>query len=138
MASMLLRQWKIKGEYKMKKAIFALGFVALASNAQAETVYFQKVYDAPNKTASNIESAMNLRNDKVIIQCDNGWLGKINFIGNVQLEPKDNKYRLTFKNFKADTGYQLAELPQNKESCDKAMNLLATDMHQTVLKWSDF
>jgi hypothetical protein len=52
------------------------------------------------------------------IDCDKGWLGKITMYGDIIIEAKQDRFRITFDDMKADTGYSLKELPQNKEACE--------------------
>ena len=120
----------------MKKLLTATALVMMASTAQA-VEYHKAVYEVPGKTAKQIETAANLKSNKVQITCGS-WGANIDFEGLVTMEAKDGKYRLTFENFTADTGYQLAELPQNKKSCDKAIQALANDLHSKIVKWEDF
>lgn len=121
----------------MKKIILtAAALIAFSTTAQA-VEYHKAVYEVPGKTAQQITTAANLMSDKVAIKCGS-WGATVTFVGTVQLEAKDSKYRLTFRDFTADTGYQLAELPQNKKSCDKAIAETAESFHQKILKWEDF
>ena len=122
----------------MKKTLL-IGAMALALSAGTASAveYHKAVYQVPGKTADQIKMAANLLSNNVKIKCGS-FFATIEFRGKVNMENKDGRYRLTFNDFTSDTGYQLAELPQNKESCDKAIKELADSLHQDILNWSDF
>ena len=121
----------------MKKAILIGTMVALMATSAQAVEYHKAVYQVPGKTADQIKMAANLLSNNVKIECGS-FFTTIEFRGKIQMENKDGRYRLTFNDFTADTGYQLAELPQNKESCDKAIKELADSLHQDILNWTDF
>jgi hypothetical protein len=112
----------------MKKTLTIL---ALLASGAAQAADYQEVVNF-NGTAQNIISNANkafgavttkgvIGNTLTVatkIDCDKGWLGKITMYGDIIIEAKQDRFRITFDDMKADTGYSLKELPQNKEACE--------------------
>ena len=113
----------------MKKTFATLALLLTATTATAAD--YQEVV-AFNGTAQNIISNANkafggVTTKSVVgdtltvatkIDCNKGWLGKITMYGDIIIEAKQDRFRITFDDMKADTGYSLKELPQNKEACE--------------------
>ena len=61
------------------------------------------------------------------------------FEGEIRLETKDKKYRLSFNHMRSpDSGVLLADLPQMQEPCGKAMAKYEEDLYNKINNWSDF
>ena len=118
----------------MKKIILtAAAFIAISTTAQAND--FQKVYTVDHKANDIVTAAGNI--DQTIY-CS-WWGATLKFQGEVGVEAKDGKYRLTFDKMRSlDSGVLLADLPQSQKSCNKAMEAYGDDLHKKISKWSDF
>ena len=112
----------------MKKTLIILALL-VASAAQAadyqEVVNFngtaQNIISNANKAFGGVTTKGVLGNTLTVqtkINCDKGWLGKVTMYGDIIIEAKQDRFRITFDGMKADSGYSLKELPQNKEACE--------------------
>jgi hypothetical protein len=111
--------------------------ILTASSLTTQAADFQKVYEVP--LAENaIKKAANITRDRAVITCTFWGVGN-NFVGEVILEAKDGRYRLTFDNMTSvDSGALLSSLPQTQESCNKAMNAYGDKLYTKISNWSDF
>ena len=111
------------------KKIFPILALLVAGAAQAsdyqEVVTFkgtaQNIINNANKAFGVVTTKSVLGDTLTVatkIDCDKGWLGKITMYGDIIIEAKQDRFRITFDDMKADTGYSLKELPQNKEACE--------------------
>ena len=118
----------------MKKIFSALALALTATSIQASD--FQKVYQV-NHSAADIKTASG-NIDDTIIYC-RMWGTNVPFKGDIILEAKEGKYRLTFDKMRSiESGVLLAELPQTQKSCGKAMNEYAEELYAKISNWSDF
>ena len=133
----------------MNKLLTALILVATAATAQAAD--YQQVFEYKGTTPQIISAAnkafgavktKNVSGDTLTVQtavdCDKGWLGKVTVYGDIIVEAKDGRYRITFDNMKAETGYTLAQLPQNKEACEKSFNQFSEQINKKMGSFTDF
>jgi hypothetical protein len=119
----------------MKRLIVASILILPAFTVQAAD--FQKVYEVP-LSADAIKKAANITRDRAVITCSFWGVGN-DLVGEVVLEAKDGRYRLTFDNMKSvDSGMLLANLPQLTEPCNKAMNAYGDKLYTKVSNWTDF
>lgn len=120
----------------MKKIILAAALAATAITAQAQD--FQQVYEAPGKTADQILKAANINKPKTDIIC-RMWGNSLVFNGDLIIEAKDGRYRLTFENMRSlDSGASLASLPQTQSSCKSAMTAYGENLSKKINNWKDF
>jgi hypothetical protein len=133
----------------MNKLITALILSVTAITAQAAD--YQEVFEYKG-SASQIIAAANkafgavktksVSGDTLTVQtavdCDKGWLGKVTVYGDIIVEAKDGRYRITFDNMKADTGYTLAQLPQNKEACTNSFKQFSQQINKKMGSFTDF
>ena len=67
------------------------------------------------------------------------WGTNIVFAGDIRLETKDNKYRLSFNEMRnVESGVLLVDLPQTQKSCNKAMIKYEEELYTKISKWEDF
>ena len=67
------------------------------------------------------------------------WGTNIVFAGDIRLETKDNKYRLSFNEMRnVESGVLLADLPQTQKSCSKAMIKFDEKLYNKINNWKDF
>jgi hypothetical protein len=119
----------------MKRLIVAS--ILTLSTFTVQAADFQKVYEVP-LSADAIKKAANITRDRAIITCTFWGVGN-DFVGEVILEAKDGRYRLSFDNMKSmDSGAYLASLPQTQESCTKAMNAYGDKLYTKISNWTDF
>jgi hypothetical protein len=118
----------------MRKILLTIAAtIALSTTAQAAD--FQKIYMIDYKASNIVTAAGNVDQN---IYCSN-WGVTLKFQGEVKIEAKDGKYRLTFDKMRSiDSGVLLADLPQTQKSCNKAMEAYGEDLHKKISKWSDF
>ena len=108
-------------------------FTLITGLAQAQD--FQQVYTVDH-TADNIRTAAGTIDQ--FIYCTK-WGVAMQFEGDVTLEAKDGRYRLTFdRMYSADSGVLLSDLPQSQKSCQKAMAAYGEDLHHKIAQWEDF
>jgi hypothetical protein len=120
----------------MKQLITAVVLATAAITAQAQD--FQQVYEAPGKTAEQIVKAANINKPKMDIVC-RSWGVSLVFNGDVIIEAKDGRYRLTFENMRSiDSGASLASLPQTQTSCKAAMTTYGDNLNKKINSWKDF
>lgn len=128
----------------------------------AESFDFQKVYEVPELSASTIEQAFGEKKfnveattmDKISsafdllsgektekeegkIQCNiaaEGWPKVMGYFdGDIILETKDGRYRLTISNMISNDGYPLSEMaPHAQKSCKKDLDNWAENKFQQV------
>ena len=116
------------------KQLLILTLITVSSVQAAD---FQKVYET-NLKADQIKQAANITRDRAVITCSQ-WGVSLQFVGEIVVEPKDNKYRLTFDNMRSvDSGVLLSDLPQTQDSCNKAMNAYGDKLYTKISNWSDF
>ena len=133
----------------MKQLITALVLATAAITAQAAD--YQEVFEykgtapqiisAANKAFGAVKTK-NVSGDTLTVQtavdCDKGWLGKVTVYGDIIVEAKDGRYRITFDNMKAETGYTLAQLPQNKAACEKSFKEFSQQINKKMGSFTDF
>ena len=120
----------------MKALITATILATAAITAQAQD--FQQVYEASGKTAEQITKAANINKPKIDIVC-RMWGNSLVFNGDVVLEAKDGRYRLTFENMRSlDSGASLTSLPQTQNSCKAAMTTYGDNLNKKINTWKDF
>ena len=117
----------------MRKTLATIALALIATTAQAAD--FQEVYQVKHSASSIMTAAGQLDQN---IYC-RFWGTTMKFQGNVSLEAKDGKYRLTFDKMRSlDSGVLLSDLPQTQKSCNKSMNKYANDLHAKISNWNDF
>lgn len=120
----------------MKQLITATILATAAITAQAQD--FQQVYEASGKTAEQIIKAANINKPKMDVIC-RMWGNSLVFNGDVILEAKDGRYRLTFENMRSlDSGASLSSLPQTQASCKTAMAAYGDNLNKKITNWKDF
>ena len=131
------------------KLITALILSVTAITAQAAD--YQEVFEYKGSASQIISAAnkafgavktKNVNGDTLTVQtkvdCDKGWLGKVTVFGDIIVEAKDGRYRITFDSMKAETGYTLAQLPQNKEACEKSFKEFSQQINKKMGSFTDF
>jgi hypothetical protein len=131
------------------KLITALILSVTAITAQAAD--YQEVFEYKGSASQIIASAnkafgavttKNSTSDTLTVQtkvdCDKGWMGKVTVYGDIIVEAKDGRYRITFDNMKADTGYTLVQLPQNKEACEKSFKQFSAQINKKMASFTNF
>ena len=101
----------------------------------------QQIISAANKAFGAVKTK-SVSGDTLTVQtkvdCDKGWLGKVTVFGDIIVEAKDGRYRITFDNMKAETGYTLSQLPQNKEACEKSFKQFSQQINKKIGSFTDF
>ena len=126
----------------------SLSFATLAT-----AVDYQQVFET-DKTATEIVNASrtaitatsasvagNTLTVQAKVDCLTGWPFKVAMpvYGNTIIEAKDKKYRITFDNFKAESGYSLKELNNGlTEACQTSFKEYALQLSSKINNWSDF
>ena len=131
----------------MKKAILvgamAMSLTAIAGppglgKAMASDTAFdyQKVYKV-DQSAENIRTAAGQLVQNVYCKF---WGVTLPFHGDINLEAKDGRYRISFIEMtSSDTGSLLSNLPDGtKESCNEAMVKYSDKVYKKISNWSDF
>jgi len=147
----------------MKKILLTVALVGLTFSAHANTV-FQKVYEVPGMDASTITEAFGQKamvvEDGALDKMSNGlktistlgfnkfqskkdgyaikckWMGTRHYFnGDVILQAKEGKYRLTVSNLLSDDGHQFIKMNESlKKKCIKDIDAWAEAKYSQVKK----
>jgi hypothetical protein len=135
----------------MKQLITALILAATAITAQAAD--YQEVFEYKGSASQIIAAAnkafgavktKNVTGDTLTVQtkvdCLVGWPFKVAMpvYGDIIVEAKDGRYRITFDNMKADTGFRLTQLPQLKAGCDESFKEFSQQINKKMGSFTDF
>jgi opacity protein-like surface antigen len=136
----------------MKQLITAVALALAAITAQAadyqEVREFngnaQQIIAAANKAMGAVKTK-NISGDVLTVQTKVDCMSGLSFLpvaipfyGDIIIEAKDGRYRITFDNMKAESGYTLAQLPQNKESCEKSFKEFSQQINKKMTSFTDF
>jgi hypothetical protein len=58
--------------------------------------------------------------------------------GDIIIEAKDNRYRITFDNIKAESGYKLTALPDLNSDCQKSFKEFSAHINEKMVSFTDF
>ena len=133
----------------MKRIIPAIILATAAITAQAadyqSVVQYQgssqQIITAANKAMGAVKTKAVVGDTLTVqtsVDCDKGWLGKVTMYGDIIIEAKDNRYRITFDNMKAESGYKLEQLPQNKEACEASFQEFTAQINKKMASFTDF
>ena len=134
----------------MKKAILtaaALIAIAISTTAQAE---IQKVYESKHTQSGIIKAVETMvqkptnKSDSIIVvqsstKCKYGWgvYGPIDYA--IQVESKDNKFRITLKDVRNEMGANFfAMAPNFVKDCTPLIEKDIDALAQSINNWSDF
>ena len=132
----------------MKKAILtAAALIAISTTAQAE---IQKVYESKHTQSGIIKAVETMvqkptnKSDSIIVvqsstKCKYSWgvYGPIDYA--IQVESKDNKFRITLKDARNEMGANFfAMAPNFVKDCTPLIEKDIDALAQSINNWSDF
>jgi hypothetical protein len=135
----------------MNKLLTALILSATAITAQAAD--YQEVFEYKGTAQQIITSAnkafgavktKNVNGDTLTVQtkvdCLVGWPFKVAMpvYGDIIVEAKDGRYRITFDTMKAESGVALSKLPQMKAGCDESFKEFSQQINKKMTSFTDF
>ncbi len=136
----------------MKKLIVAgmLGLTAMSAKSAdyQEVVQYQgsaqQIINAANKAFGAVKTK-NVTGDTLTVQTKVDCLGGFSFLpvaipvyGDIIIEAKDNRYRITFDNIKAESGYKLTALPDLNSDCQKSFKEFSAHINEKMVSFTDF
>jgi len=136
----------------MNKLLTALIFTATAITAQAadyqQVVEYKgtapQIISAANKAFGAVKTK-NVAGDTLTVQAKVDCLGGFSFLpvaipvyGDIIIEAKDDRYRITFDNMKAESGYKLTELQDLNSDCQKSFKEFSTQINEKMASYTDF
>lgn len=105
----------------------------------------QQIISAANKAFGAVKTKSVLGDTLTVqtkVDCLTGfdWLPvAVPMYGDIIIEAKDGKYRITFDAMKADSGYKLETLAQStKDSCEKSFKEFSQEINKKMNSFSDF